>query len=417
MWPGQVGAALGALACAIACAGCGSTVDSLGYDDADSPVLHPLVKPASYPDPFRDLLGQTDALIASKINTAFMQLFHGDPSTQAIYVEVGTDQAYIQDVLHGNEVRTEGMGLGMLIAVELNKTDEFNRLWNYSKAVLEVQSGPNQGYFQSFCDPADGSAPTPCLDPFGFEQFVMALLLANDRWGSAAPNNYAADALALFHTLRHKEDDNGGVVDGVTDTFDPTQTLAFDLPDVAAAGETRPAVEMPAYYTLWQEATTDSFWTAAATAGRGFWQKTANATTGFQPVRASFAGTPLPTWNLFAPEGYRSQINVAIDQIWSGGAAWNVTESNRLLSFFSGQGINTYGTSYTLDGTTCLNTAREPSLIVANGIAAVASTNADRSDYVNAVWGLEIPTGVSRYYAGILNLVGLLILGGQLQVY
>src|ERR1700722_1033887 len=254
------------VACAIACAACGSTVDSLGSDDTDSTVRHPLVKPASYPNPFGDLLGQTDAAITSKIDAAFMQLFHGDPSTQAIYVEVGSDQAYIEDVLHGSEVRTEGMGLGMLIAVELNKTDEFNRLWTYSKAMLEVGSGPNQGYFQSFCDPADNGTPTPCLDPFGFEQFVMALLLANDRWGSTAANNYAADALALFHTLRHKEDDNGGVTGGVTDSFDAAQMLAFDFPDVASAGVTRPSIEMPGYYTLWQEATTDPFWTAAAPA-------------------------------------------------------------------------------------------------------------------------------------------------------
>lgn len=414
---GQIRAALCVVACATALGACGSTVDSLGYDDTDSAVLHPLVKPASYPNPFRDLLGQTDAAIASKICGAFMQLFHGDPGTQAIYVEVGTDQAYIQDVLHGNEVRTEGMGLGMLIAVELNKTDEFDRLWAYSKAVLEVGSGANQGYFQSFCDPADNGTPTPCLDPFGLEQFVMALLLANDRWGSTAANNYAADALALFHTLRHKQDDNGGVTAGVTDSFDATQMLAFDFPDVASAGVTRPSIEMPGYYTLWEEATADPFWTAATTAGRSLLQKCANTTTGLQGVRTTFAGVALPTWNLFVPEAYRTQINIAMDQIWTGGAAWNVTEINRLLSFFSSVGINTYGTSYSLDGTTVINGAREPSLIVANGIAAVASTNVDRSDYVSAVWNMATPIGVARYYSGILDLVGLLILGGQWQVY
>jgi oligosaccharide reducing-end xylanase len=412
---GQVCA--GACACAVALAACQTTVDSLGYDDTESTVLHPLTKPASYPNPFRDLLGHTDADISTKIDAVFTQLFHGDPATQAIYVEVGSDQAYVDDVLHGSEVRTEGMGLGMLIAVELDKTDEFNRLWTYSKTMLEEASGANQGYFRSFCDPSDGSTPTPCLDPFGFEQFVMALLLANDRWGSTGSINYGADALGLFHTLRHKEDDNGGVVDGVTDTFDATAMLAFDLPDVSAAGETRPAIEMPGYYNLWAQATADPFWTGAASAGRTFWQAAANGTTGFMPVRAQFSGTPLPTWNTFVPEGYRAQINVAIDQIWGGGAAWNVTESNRLLSFFSSQGINTYGTSYTLDGTTCLNTAREPSLLVANGISALASTNGDRSGYVSAVWSMDTPTGTSRYYAGILELVGLLMLGGQFQVY
>jgi oligosaccharide reducing-end xylanase len=308
------------------------------------------------------------------------------------------------------------MGLGMMIAVELDKSDEFNRLWTYAKRSLEYTSGSNRGYFSSYCDASDGSS-APCIDPFGFEQFVMALVLANDRWGSAGAIDYGADALALFHTLRHKEDDNGGVVDGVTDTFDPSSVLAFDVPNVSAAGETRPALEMPGYYGLWAEAMADSFWTSAASSARTFWQHAANGTTGFMPAKAKLDGTPLTGWNTFKPEGYRAQINVVIDQIWSGNAAWNVSESNDLLGFFSGQGINLYGTTYTLDGTTCLNPAREPSLEVANGISALASTNSDRSDYVSAVWNMDTPTGTSRYYAGILDLWGLLILGGQFQVY
>lgn len=407
---------VGACACAAALGACKSTVDSLGYNDSETQVLHPLAKPSSYPNPFRDLLGQTDAAISSRINAVFTQLFHGDPATQAIYVEVDPDQAYVVDILHNNQVRTEGMGLGMMVAVELGKSDEFNRLWTYSKARLQYASGSSQGYFTSFCDARDGSS-SPCTDPFGLEQFVMALVFAHDRWGSAGAINYAADALALFHTMRHKEDDNGGIVDGVTDTFDATAMLAFDVPDASAAGETRPSIEMPGYYGLWAQATADPFWTGAVSAGRAFWQQAANGTTGFMPVRAQFDGAPLPTWNVFLPEGYRTQIDVAIDQIWSGGAAWNVTESNRLLGFFSGQGINTYGTSYTLDGTTCLNTAREPSLLVANGIAALVSTNSDRTTYVSTVWSMDTPTGNARYYAGILELVGLLMLGGQFQVW
>ncbi len=98
------------------------------------------------------------------------------------------------------------------------------------------------------------------------------------------------------------------------------------------------------------------------------------------PTRARFDGTPLPDWATFEPEGYRSQINVAIDQIWTAGDAWNVTESNQLLAFFTAQGITTYGKIYSLDGTMVLETDHEPSLVVSNGITAVASTNADRSE-------------------------------------
>jgi oligosaccharide reducing-end xylanase len=400
---------------ALELAACSGTTDSLGYNTSDSKKLLPLTPPASYPNPFRDLLGQSDMAINAKLNNAFNTIFHGGPAS-AIYVPVGTDQAYIEDSFHNNQIRTEGIGLGMMICVELNKQDEFDRLWRYARDVVQNQTGPDAGYFPSFCDAATGTATTSCLDPYGFEQFVTALIFANDRWGSTGAIDYATDALALFHTMRHKEDDNGGVVDGVTNMFDAATNLPFDVPDVSAAGVTRPSLIMPGYYGLWAEADGDPLWTAAAERGRSFWQIDANPTTGFMPVRATFDGTPLAGWATFQAECYRVQINAVIDQIWSGGDAWNVSESNQLLAFFTNQGINTYARIFTLDGMV-LDPMHDTSLVLANGIAALASTNVDRASYVSAVWNMEPPSGDARYFSGILQLVALLILSGQFQVY
>jgi oligosaccharide reducing-end xylanase len=407
-----------AVALALALSGCGSTTDSLGYDNPGT--LLPLTGPASYPNPFRDLLGQTDAAISSKINNAFNTLFHGAPSykfydTMADDPSLTADQAYVLDTYH-NDIRTEGMGLGMMICVELNKQYEFDQLWTYAKQKIEIGSGPNAGYFPSFCDDADDN-PSPCLDPYGFEQFVTALIFANDRWKSTGTIDYAADALDLLHTLRHKQEDNGGIVDGVTNMFDAATALPLDVPDASSVDVTRPSLIMPGFYALWAEAAGDPYWTTAAASGRAFWQSAVNTLTGFTPLRSGLDGTPLPGWANFQPEGYRMQINVALDQIWSAGDAWNVTESNQLLSFFSAQGISTYGREFSLDGTMVLDSNHDPSLVVANGISAVASTNADRSSYVSAVWNLDIPSGTARYYSGILYMVSLLVLGGQYQVY
>ena len=407
-----------ALALAMALCSCGSTTDSLGYDNPGK--LLPLTGPTSYPNPFRDLLGESDSAISGKITNAFNTLFHGAPSykffeTMADDDSLTADQAYVLDTLH-TDVRTEGMGLGMMICVEMNKQHEFDQLWTYAKEVMEIKSGPQAGYFPSFCNGASDAA-TPCLDPYGFQQFVTALIFANDRWQSTGTIDYASDALELLHTARHKEEDNGGIVDGVTDIFDAATALPFDVPDVSSADVTRPSLVMPGSYALWAQATGDPYWTTAAAAGRAFWQSAANTLTGFMPQRAHLDGTPLPDWATFEPEGYRSQINVAIDQIWTGGDSWNVSESNQLLSFFTAQGINTYGKNFSLDGTMVLETDHEPSLVVSNGIAAVASTNADRSSYVSAVWNMDIPAGMARYYSGILYMVSLLVLGGQYQVY
>lgn len=405
----------------ILCAGvgCNTTVDALGYNDSSGIVLHRLSGPASYPNAFRDVLGESDADIAAKIAGAFMQLFHGDPNLQQpIYFQVSgsPDQAYIEDVYHG-DIRTEGIGYGMIIAVELDEQDEFDHLWTYAKDVLEQPTGPSQGYFNSSCGNGGGT-DMACLDPFGLQQFLMALLFANDRWGSVDGGiDYGHDAKELLTVMRHKQDENGGIVDGVTDTFDATKKLVFQLPDVSEANESGPSMEMPAYYDLWAQATRDPFWTQAAAAGRAYWKLAANATTGLMPVRARFDGTPSPGWDTFATEGYRAQANMVLDQIWSGTFPWDASEADQLLRFFIGQGIDQYGGGYSLDGTMILDPNRENSLIVTNGMTALIATVDQRAAFIEAVWNLPVPTGSARYYTGILYLQSLLVLGGQFRVY
>jgi oligosaccharide reducing-end xylanase len=395
----------------LAAGACSSTVDSLGYNGPGGITLHKLVGPSSYPNSFHDL-GKSDADITAKINGAFNQLFHGDPSTQAIYFPVDTNQAQIQDILHG-DIRTEGMGYGMIIAVELNKQDEFNRLWRFAKASLEFQSGASRGYFRSSCDTETGAAP--CTDPFGMEQFVTALLLAWDHWTPPSDIDYGADAVALLDVMRHIEDRNGGVVDNVINVFDPPSALVVNVPDATAAGQGRPSIEMPGYYELWAQATGDPFWTRAAASARAYWKRTTDPTTGLTPVRATFDGVPVAGFDTFQPESYRAQIQVVIDQIWFGRDPWEVSEANTLLGFFSGQGIDSYGTSFTLDGSV-LNPARDPSLVAVNGLTAAITTNTDRLTYVDHVWNLPTPVGVPRYYSGILDLLALLVLSGQFRV-
>jgi oligosaccharide reducing-end xylanase len=175
---------------------------------------------------------------------------------------------------------------------------------------------------------------------------------------------------------------------------------------------------MPAYYDLWAQATGDPFWNRAAEAARAYLHKTAYPTTGLMPVRATFAGEMVAGWNAFQPEAYRAQINMALDKIWSEARQqdaddWNGKEADLLLAFFSKAGIDNYGTSYTLDGT-LLNPMRENALVAVNGITGlIANGTIERSDYIDRVWGMQIPNGTPRYYQGIMYLTALLILSGQ----
>jgi oligosaccharide reducing-end xylanase len=400
---------------------CTTSLDAIGCGEIDRGIdggavdgsisggatLAPLRRTPPYVNAFREFLGRSDSDIANKVGSTFNRLFHGDPSNEAIFFPVGTDQAYILDVLH-DEVRSEGIGLGMLITVELDKRDEFDKLWRYAKAI-QIKNGPARGYFPSYCN-SSGTADTDyrCNDPFGLQQIATTLLLARGRWQSAPGDiDYGGEAAALLDIIRYKQAYNCGIVDEVTGTFDPEASLPYDTPTSASANISRPSIVMPAYYDLWAQATGDAFWSQAASAGRAYWRASAHPRTGLVPLLATFDGKPVPNFDIFGPESVRTFFNMALDRIWSNTQGWLVDESNRVLQFFYGQGLTSYGQSYSLDGMNEIAPLHDMTVMSANGVLALAATYDRRAEFVNEVWNLNAPTGNARYYAGITYLLSL----------
>src|SRR4051794_7065830 len=88
-----------------------------------------------YPDLFARA-GHSHRAIRARLDAAWNQLFHGDPGTapthndgQTLYYQLTPDTAYVEDI--GNQdVRTEGMGYAMMIAVQTGHQHEFDSLWN-----------------------------------------------------------------------------------------------------------------------------------------------------------------------------------------------------------------------------------------------------------------------------------------------
>jgi oligosaccharide reducing-end xylanase len=53
-------------------------------------------------------------------------------------------------------------------------------------------------------------------------------------------------------------------------------------------------------------------------------------------------------------------------------------------------------------------------------VTALTASHTDdalRKAFVDAVWNQDVVTGFTRYYPGLLHLLALLALSGQLQVY
>ena len=86
----------------------------------------------NYPNIFKEA-GYSQADIDAKVNKAYSDLFEG---SNKIYFEVGDSMAYVSDIKN-HDARTEGLSYGMMIAVELNKKDVFDRIWRWSKKYLQ----------------------------------------------------------------------------------------------------------------------------------------------------------------------------------------------------------------------------------------------------------------------------------------
>ncbi|MDH4461775.1 MAG: glycosyl hydrolase family 8, partial [Flectobacillus sp.] len=87
--------------------------------------------------------GYSQKEIDAKIAKAYYDVFEG-PSR--VYFAVGDTMAYVSDVKN-HDARTEGLSYGMMIAVQLDKKEVFDKIWRWSKKYLQHQSGPREGYF------------------------------------------------------------------------------------------------------------------------------------------------------------------------------------------------------------------------------------------------------------------------------
>ena len=366
-----------------------------------------------YRNLFKEMLGKSDVEIQAKIDAAWQQLFYGNDDTQRVYYPVGDDMAYIEDIGNG-DVRTEGMSYGMMIAVQLNKQKEFDDLWKWTRKYMLQTEQPYKGYFAWHCK-TDGSKidANPASD--GEEWFAMALLFAAHRWHAA---NYRAEAQTILDMMLHKEEDQSALA---TNMFDAKTKQVVFVPKIGRDSSfTDPSYHLPAYYELWARwaARDNTFWTEATKESRAFFKRAAHPQTGLMPDYAEFTGAPYGTGEHkdFRFDAFRVAANVAVDYTWFAADPWEIEQSNRLLEFFASQGITSYVNQYTLEGKP-LSSDRSPGLIAMNGVAALAATTAQSSQFVTALWNTSIPSGRWRYYDGMLYLLALLHVSGNFRIY
>jgi len=372
----------------------------------------------AYVNLFSALLGKSEQEVNARVESTFEQLFYGDDSTERVYYPVEPGMAYVKDIFN-RDVRTEGMSYGMMIAVQMDKKDEFDRLWKWAKTYMQHREGPHKTFFAWHCT-QDGVMMDSNAASDGEEWIVMSLLFASARWGNGEGIfHYGKEANAILDAMLNKESapENNGQV---ANMFNRAERQVVFVPSVAGARFTDPSYHLPHFYELWARwaEKEKEFWSEAASASRAFLRKAAHPRTGLTPDYANFDGTPVDPWKGghadFRFDAWRVAMNVGLDYAWFAKDPWQVNQSNRLLRFFQSEGH--YGNQYTLDGKK-LSVDHSPGLVAMNAVACLASTETFRTEPVEELWMLPVPHGLYRYYDGLLCMLGLLQVSGKFRIY
>ncbi|WP_437802262.1 glycosyl hydrolase family 8 [Sorangium sp. So ce693] len=106
--------------------------------------------------------GRTQDEVNAKIAAAWDHLFKGDPAEQSAYFEQDENDngplAQIRDIA-SEDVRSEGMSYGMMIAVQTDHQAEFNALWNWAKTYMFHADETHPAYAYSASRPPTSGPP------------------------------------------------------------------------------------------------------------------------------------------------------------------------------------------------------------------------------------------------------------------
>lgn len=340
---------------------------------------------------------------------------------EKLYHPVGEDMAYIVDT--GNQdVRTEGMSYGMMICVQLDMKEEFDRLWKWAKTYMWMEEGYNEGYFAWSCA-LDGSKNADGPAPDGEEFFAMALFFASHRWGDATGIfHYSNEAKALLSACLHKG--QKGRPGSPMWNLENHQILF-----VVGADFTDPSYHLPHFYelfALWAEEEDREFWKQAAEESRKYLAKACHPVTGFSAEYAEFDGSPMSrplSWSderhdWFYSDSYRTAANIALDYEWFGKDCGQKAALDRIQTFLAQDGKKGSYPIYEVDGKEAGGSALHPVAVTATTAqASLASDNTYTKEWAKRFFDLPLRTGERRYYDNCLYFFAFLALSGNYRIW
>ena len=366
--------------------------------------------------------------IDAKLAKAYYDVFEGPAR---VYFEIGDSMAYVSD-LKNHDVRTEGMSYGMMVAVQLNKKEVFDRLWRWAKKYMQHKQGSRDAYFAWSVKPETGEHNSEGSASDGELYFITDLLFASNRWGNNTGINYYAEARRILDAMWSK---NG--TDRITNVINVEQKKITFVPDSSGYNWTDPSYFLPAFFEVWAEYAEDGhkqFYRDCADSARAFLHRACSSGTGLNADATEFSGVPRSFGRRFHAafrfDSWRVPMNIAMDYSWfAKDREWQQDYCRRIQNFLFCRGIDSFVDQYNIDGTPpqfilpaggYRELRHSLGFVATSAAASIMGTQAKSWKFVDAVWNAKLepyPDGYfDPYYDGILYLFSLMHLSGNYRI-
>ena len=365
--------------------------------------------------------------IDAKLAKAYHDVFEGN---NRVYFEVGDSMGYVSD-LKNHDARTEGLSYGMMVAVQLNKKDVFDRLWRWTKKIMQHQGGPRDAYFAWSVKPETGEHNSEGSASDGELYFITDLLFASNRWGNDTGINYYAEARRILDAMWSK---NG--TDGIMNVLNIEQKKITFTPDKGGYDWTDPSYNLPAFFEIWAAYAKDGkeqFYKDCADSARAFLHHACSSTTGLNADATEFSGVSRtfgPYHSEFHFDSWRVPMNIAMDYSWfAKDKEWQQDYCKRIQNFLFCQGIDSFVDQYNLDGAKpgyiypaggSQKLRHSLGFVATSAAASIMGTQAKSWKFVDAVWNAKLEPYsdgyFDPYYDGLLYLFSLMHLSGNYRI-
>lgn len=387
--------------------------------------------------------GYAPEAVEKKLKEVFNDVFVGK---NKCYFEVGKDMGYISDIKN-NDVRTEGMSYGLMIAVQFDRKDIFDRLWRWSKKYMQMEDGPMKGYFRWSCK-RDGTANAQGPASDGELYFITSLIFASNRWGNNGEINYLKEAQYILDCIQPRETEftmrrgrDGKLLDNpitmkrTVSLMDPATGLITFVP---GANYTDPSYHLPAFYEVWARYAEDGradYWRECAKKSREYLHKSIHPLTGLNPDYNNYDGSLMGTNHIlgdaFRYDSWRVPMNIALDYSWScSDKQWQQWYGKTIQNFLYSQGIDEFVDQFNVDGTRpekILRAGNYPEKLrhsigfIATAAAASILCSHDKSfEFIERLWNTphkpDADGYFDAYYDGLLRLFAFMHLSGHYRV-